>query len=98
MSSFGYGNFGRDDEAAATSEHIYYWIRAFLEGKMFMTGPYTDEQEAYQDGNSKLSDDFEVIPLRTRDPRRARSMLLRRRIDDGEEVMNVMNGRVKHTL
>lgn len=90
--------FGFGSRENAETERVYYWIRANLEGKMFMTGPYLDEQEAYQDGNTKLGEDFDVVPLRTRDPRRARSILLRSRIDEGEEPIEVMGSRIKHVI
>lgn len=55
---------------------MYYWLLGYLRGERLVDGPYTSAVEAQSVARQKMdAGRWRVIPLRTRDPQRAKSMM-----------------------
>jgi len=72
--------YGRHSQVVNGQEALaktpYYWIWAIKDGRLVVTGPKDNEQEAYNWGYAKLGDvDFRVEMLPTRDMNSAVRML-----------------------
>ena len=67
---------------------LYYWIKAYHKGRNILLLPKGEaalsEESAYRWGFEKLSSNFDVIALPTRNTARASQMLKGQRIDQGQ--------------
>jgi hypothetical protein len=68
---------------------VYWYIVAEKNGRRIISGYRTTEEEAYQFGY-KLDCPFEVIPLRTKDIKRAKSILRGISLERGEGIEKSM--------
>jgi hypothetical protein len=80
---------------------IYYWVWAMepMGGKQkrVLLGPFMSEDEAYTRAYSKLSGNFEVVSLATRDVTLASRILRARVLDETGDSMETFK-RFRHKL
>ena len=72
----------------------YWWVVANYEGRKVILGAFNTNEDAYQEGYSKIDGDFETVALPTRDMGRAVRMLRMR----GEEGLADSLRRTRHTI
>ena len=77
----------------------YYWLCAIEKttGTPIVDGPYNSEEEARNIGFSKIRDDWEVIPMKTRDRNRATAMFRHMRFMNSGDLLEVLK-RTRHKI
>lgn len=93
-----YDNFYDNIRNKHSSSHgTWYWILATQGGRRVLLGPKSTEQEAYQLGYERLPENFEVVPLPTRDRAKATSMLKARGFEKGDTLEDSLK-RYRHKV
>lgn len=88
---------GRRQELPKLTGHTFYWIWGRNGGRRVVWGPFNTQQEATQKALTKLSSDFEVIPLRTRDQATASRIMRARYLNETEDFDETFRN-FQHTL
>jgi hypothetical protein len=70
----------------------YYWLLGMVRGQRVVDGPYRSEAEAKTVARDKMDEGrWRVIPLRSRDPQRVKSILRHQLVtEDGKSLSNAM--------
>ena len=78
-----------------TQQQTYYWIWGESQGRRIALGPYDTDEEAHEKGAALIGGYFDVVPLNTRDFRKATQMLKARSLGETHNI-NYALERVKH--
>lgn len=78
-------------------QRTYYWIYGNHNGRLFVLGCKSSEEEANQFGYEKLEIPFDVIGLPTKDRGRATSMIKARVLDNTADIDYSLQ-RASHTI
>ena len=78
-----------------TQQQIYYWIWGESQGRKVALGPYDTKEEAQERGSELIGGYFEVVPLSTKDLRRATQILKARTLGETHDLPYALE-RVKH--
>ncbi len=70
-----------DAVATPPDSGIWYWIWGIDKGRRLIWGPFRTDAEAYSKGYEKLTGNFEVVPLTTKNDREASKRLRAKLID-----------------
>ncbi len=83
--------------ASVGDRHIYYWIKAIVDGRLYCAGPWVTKEEAWQAGFRTLDVNYEVVELQTKNQNEATRML---KYSYLEETRNVRKStrNARHTL
>lgn len=76
---------------------VYYWITGNYNGRLFVIGPKSNEQEAYTMGYEKLDCPFDVVALKTRDKGAATGILKARLLERTGNLDQALQ-RARHTV
>lgn len=72
--------------ARVGDRRVYYWIKAIVDGRLFVDGPYGDSRQCEQSGYNLVGGNFECVPLETRDSRLATNCLKHRYLEDTKDI------------
>jgi len=65
---------------------VYWWVYGWHKNRRIILGPYSSEEEAYEDGYAKISSDVKAVPLRTRDEQKASREIRARVLDETRDI------------
>jgi len=65
---------------------VYYWIKAVVDGRLFVDGPYFSEDAAFQAGYRLVDVNFECIPLHTKDSSEATRQLKHKYLEETQDI------------
>jgi hypothetical protein len=86
------GNGGHAANGLGERGDLYYWLLGSLRGTRMVDGPYHSEMEAKTVARDRFDEGrWRVVPLRTRDPARAKQVLRHQLVtQDGKTIDNAM--------
>ena len=76
---------------------VYWWVYGWHKNRRIVLGPYSSEDEAYEDGCAKISSDVKVIPLKTRDEQKASREIRARVLDETRNIDETFR-RFRHSV
>lgn len=83
--------------ARVGDRYVYYWIKAIVDGRLFVDGPYGDEDAAWTAGYNNVKVNFDIVKLNTRDTgeatRQLKHMMLEQTHDIRDSTRNARHGR-----
>ena len=91
----------RSESHQFTMPHIgqnFSYIVTKLDGRMVLLGPYNDDREAGSIAMEKISGDYEIIQMPTRDRAKATQMLRHKLLKGEGGDLSVVLRRMKHTI
>lgn len=83
--------------ARVGDRRVYYWIKAIVDGRLFVDGPYGTEDQCGQAAYNLVGGNFSCIPLNTKDSSEAtrclKHMMLEQTKDIRDSTRNARHGR-----
>ena len=76
-------------------QQVYYWIRGESQGRTVILGWFSTPEEAQAEGAEKIGGYFDVVPLTTKDMRKATQILKAKKLDESHSLPYALE-RVKH--
>jgi len=65
---------------------IFWWVYGLYNGRRIILGPFSSENEAYDEGYTKISSDIDVVGLHTRDEAKASREIRAKVLDETRDV------------